>query len=138
VQVKGELTTVENLDNTHQSFARLDYHEECEAAVNEQINIEYNISYVYHALHAFFDRYTPCLCTRSLFLLSSYASTRHSPGLTCHSRTARPQYPPPPASKKEKGAVSAEHILSSHNMPPPPLSPKWLTNCIQVQISPEL
>jgi ferritin heavy chain len=54
--VKGELTTVENLDNTHQSFARLDYHEECEAAVNEQINIEYNISYVYHALHAFFDR----------------------------------------------------------------------------------
>jgi len=54
--VKGELTTVENLDNTHQSFARLDYHEECEAAINEQINIEYNISYVYHALHSFFDR----------------------------------------------------------------------------------
>ncbi len=56
LQVKGELTTVENLDNTHQSFARLDYHEECEAAINEQINIEYNISYVYHALHSFFDR----------------------------------------------------------------------------------
>lgn len=55
-EVKGELTTVENLDNTHQSFARLDYHEESEAAINEQINIEYNISYVYHALHAFFDR----------------------------------------------------------------------------------
>lgn len=54
--VKGELTTVENLDNSTQSFARLDYHPECEAAINEQINIEYNISYVYHALHAFFDR----------------------------------------------------------------------------------
>ena len=56
LQVKGELTTVEKVDSATQSFARLDYHEECEAAVNEQINIEYNISYVYHALHAFFDR----------------------------------------------------------------------------------
>ncbi len=25
-------------------------------AVNEQINIEYQVSYVYHALYAFFDR----------------------------------------------------------------------------------
>jgi ferritin heavy chain len=34
---------------------------ECEAAINEQINIEYNISYVYHALSAFFDRDTVSL-----------------------------------------------------------------------------
>ena len=38
------------------SYARLDYHPECEAAVNEQINIEYTISYVYHSLYAYFDR----------------------------------------------------------------------------------
>ena len=38
------------------SYARLDYHQECEAAVNEQINVEYTISYVYHSLYAFFDR----------------------------------------------------------------------------------
>ena len=37
VQVKGQLSTVESLDNTHNSFARLDYHDECEAAINEQI-----------------------------------------------------------------------------------------------------
>jgi ferritin heavy chain len=55
-EVKGELSTVAGTDNTQQSLARLDYHEECEAAINEQINIEYNISYVYHALHSFFDR----------------------------------------------------------------------------------
>lgn len=38
------------------SYARTDFHSECEAAVNEQINIEYNVSYVYHAIYAFFDR----------------------------------------------------------------------------------
>ncbi|KAL4438183.1 hypothetical protein ABPG77_010544 [Micractinium sp. CCAP 211/92] len=30
--------------------------DECEAAINEQINIEYNVSYVYHAMACFFDR----------------------------------------------------------------------------------
>ena len=38
------------------SFARTMFHEECEAAINEQINIEYTISYVYHSLYNFFDR----------------------------------------------------------------------------------
>ena len=37
MQVKGQLSTVETLDNTRNSFARLDYHDECEAAINEQI-----------------------------------------------------------------------------------------------------
>eukprot|EP00798_Chlamydomonas_sp_ICE-L_P002880 gene2880-17099_t len=32
------------------------FHPECEAAINEQINIEYSISYVYHAMYAYFDR----------------------------------------------------------------------------------
>ena len=54
-QVKGELVGVSEAPIT-QSYARLDYHQECEAAVNEQINIEYTISYVYHSLYAFFDR----------------------------------------------------------------------------------
>ncbi|KAJ4979268.1 hypothetical protein NE237_010048 [Protea cynaroides] len=39
-----------------QSLARQKYSDECEAAINEQINVEYNVSYVYHALFAFFDR----------------------------------------------------------------------------------
>ncbi|KAG2690965.1 hypothetical protein I3760_09G215000 [Carya illinoinensis] len=38
------------------SIARQRYSEECEAAINEQINVEYNVSYVYHALFAYFDR----------------------------------------------------------------------------------
>lgn len=38
------------------SLARQKYADECEAAINEQINVEYNVSYVYHALYAYFDR----------------------------------------------------------------------------------
>lgn len=36
-----------------ESFARVDYHPECEVGVNEQINVELTISYVYLALHSF-------------------------------------------------------------------------------------
>lgn len=54
-QVKGDLVGVSEAPY-NVSYARLDYHQECEAAVNEQINIEYTISYVYHSLFAFFDR----------------------------------------------------------------------------------
>merc|ERR1711862_729414 len=32
------------------------YADECESAVNKQINIEYSISYLYHSMYAFFDR----------------------------------------------------------------------------------
>ncbi|KAL6508065.1 Ferritin-3, chloroplastic [Orobanche gracilis] len=38
------------------SLARQRFSQECEAAVNEQINVEYTVSYVYHALYAYFDR----------------------------------------------------------------------------------
>ncbi|CAL5359146.1 unnamed protein product [Camellia sinensis] len=38
------------------SLARQRYHDECEAAINEQINVEYNVSYVYRAMYAYFDR----------------------------------------------------------------------------------
>jgi len=33
-------------------------HAEAEAKLNEQINIEYNVSYIYHALSAYFGRDT--------------------------------------------------------------------------------
>jgi ferritin heavy chain len=39
-----------------ESLARQRYSTSCEAAINDQINVEYNVSYVYHALYAYFDR----------------------------------------------------------------------------------
>ncbi|KAL8206061.1 hypothetical protein R6Q57_009612 [Mikania cordata] len=38
------------------SLARQRYFDDCEAAINEQINVEYNVCYVYHAMYAYFDR----------------------------------------------------------------------------------
>ncbi|XP_047334246.1 ferritin-1, chloroplastic-like [Impatiens glandulifera] len=38
------------------SLARQKFVDDCESALNEQINVEYNVSYVYHALYAYFDR----------------------------------------------------------------------------------
>ncbi|KAB2087603.1 hypothetical protein ES319_A04G115400v1, partial [Gossypium barbadense] len=38
------------------SLARHKYTNDCEAAINEQINVEYSVSYVYHSLYAYFDR----------------------------------------------------------------------------------
>ncbi|KAM7262938.1 hypothetical protein ACFE04_000621 [Oxalis oulophora] len=38
------------------SLARQYYKDECESGINEQINVEYNASYVYHAMYAYFDR----------------------------------------------------------------------------------
>lgn len=38
------------------SLARQRFAEECEAAINEQINVEYNVSYIYHSMFAYFDR----------------------------------------------------------------------------------
>jgi hypothetical protein len=37
VQVQGELAVVAKTDDQCQSFARVNYHPECEAAINEQI-----------------------------------------------------------------------------------------------------
>ncbi|BDA50715.1 Ferritin-3, chloroplastic [Coccomyxa sp. Obi] len=55
-EVKTELATVSKVDPNSESFARTNYDVSCEIAVNEQINIEYNISYIYHSMFAFFDR----------------------------------------------------------------------------------
>jgi ferritin heavy chain len=54
--VKAEMAVVDKADVAVASLARSGFHVECEAALNEQINIEYNISYVYHSLFAYFDR----------------------------------------------------------------------------------
>jgi ferritin heavy chain len=53
-EVKKELDMVPTLP--HVSLARQKYADECEAALNDQINVEYNVSYVYHSLFAYFDR----------------------------------------------------------------------------------
>jgi hypothetical protein len=37
VQVKGELATVTKTDSEKESFARVNFHPECEGAINEQI-----------------------------------------------------------------------------------------------------
>eukprot|EP00210_Caulerpa_lentillifera_P008552 g8157.t1 len=55
-EAQVELTTIAEIDNVFHSIARSGYTTECEAALNEQINVEYNISYVYSALFAYFDR----------------------------------------------------------------------------------
>eukprot|EP00245_Coleochaete_scutata_P003549 TRINITY_DN151_c0_g1_i1.p1 TRINITY_DN151_c0_g1~~TRINITY_DN151_c0_g1_i1.p1 ORF type:complete len:270 (-),score=58.97 TRINITY_DN151_c0_g1_i1:240-1049(-) len=53
-ELKGEIAKIPT--TTTESFARQKYSPSCEAAINEQINVEYNISYVYHSLYAYFDR----------------------------------------------------------------------------------
>lgn len=55
-RVVGELATVDRTDVAKASLGRTNFHPECEAAINEQINVEYNVSYIYHAMYAFFDR----------------------------------------------------------------------------------
>ncbi|XWS07605.1 hypothetical protein CRYUN_Cryun41cG0003600 [Craigia yunnanensis] len=54
VEVKKELDLVPTEPQV--SLARQKFTDECEAAINEQINVEYNVSYVYHAVFAYFDR----------------------------------------------------------------------------------
>ncbi|KAF3646133.1 Ferritin-2, chloroplastic [Capsicum annuum] len=53
-ELKREFTLVPTVPQD--SLARQKYSDDCEAAINEQINVEYNVSYVYHAMFAYFDR----------------------------------------------------------------------------------
>ncbi|KAF7148264.1 hypothetical protein RHSIM_Rhsim03G0146700 [Rhododendron simsii] len=65
-ELKKELMLVPTLPQA--SIARHKYSDDCEAAINEQIKwvflrfssliltVEYNVSYVYHAMYAYFDR----------------------------------------------------------------------------------
>ncbi|XP_077216848.1 ferritin-2, chloroplastic-like [Tasmannia lanceolata] len=53
-EVKNEVFVVPNAPQD--SIARHKFTDVCEVALNEQINVEYNVSYVYHAMFAYFDR----------------------------------------------------------------------------------
>nr|KJB76236.1 hypothetical protein B456_012G079300 [Gossypium raimondii] len=53
-EVKKELNLVPTLPQV--SLARQKFSEECAAAINQHINVEYSISYGYHAMFAYFDR----------------------------------------------------------------------------------
>ncbi|KAH1214428.1 Ferritin-3, chloroplastic [Glycine max] len=53
-EVKKELLVIPSVP--HASLARQMYTDQCEAALNAQINVEYSVSYVYHAMYAYFDR----------------------------------------------------------------------------------
>ncbi|XP_047175649.1 ferritin-3, chloroplastic-like [Vigna umbellata] len=53
-EVKKELLVIPT--ELHASLARQNYTDQSEAALNAQINVEYNVSYVYHAMYAYFDR----------------------------------------------------------------------------------
>ncbi|CAD6255244.1 unnamed protein product [Miscanthus lutarioriparius] len=53
-EIKGELALVPQTPD--KSLARQKFVDDCEAALNEQINVEYNASYAYHSLFAYFDR----------------------------------------------------------------------------------
>nr|ADD25899.1 ferritin 2 [Coffea arabica] len=53
-EVKKELMLVPSAPQA--SLARHKFVDDCEAAINEQINVEYTVSYIYHALFAYFDR----------------------------------------------------------------------------------
>ncbi|KAL4281185.1 hypothetical protein GQ457_03G027220 [Hibiscus cannabinus] len=53
-EVKKELDLVPTLPQV--SLARQKFTDDSEASINEQINVEYNVSYVYHAMFAYFDR----------------------------------------------------------------------------------
>jgi ferritin heavy chain len=58
------------------SLARQRFAEDCEAAINEQINVEYNVSYVYHAMYAYFDRDNVALKGLAKFFKESSAEER--------------------------------------------------------------
>ncbi|RZC92831.1 hypothetical protein C5167_004012 [Papaver somniferum] len=53
-EIKKELQLLSAL--SQQSLARHKFSNACEAAINDQINWEYNLSYVYHSAYAYFDR----------------------------------------------------------------------------------
>eukprot|EP00270_Netrium_digitus_P009091 TRINITY_DN2759_c0_g1_i2.p1 TRINITY_DN2759_c0_g1~~TRINITY_DN2759_c0_g1_i2.p1 ORF type:complete len:274 (+),score=50.05 TRINITY_DN2759_c0_g1_i2:46-822(+) len=74
VEVQSQLTQVPSTSS--QSFARQRYSAECEAALNDQINVEYNISYIYHALYAYFDRDNVALPGIASFFKKSSAEER--------------------------------------------------------------
>ncbi|KAH1163296.1 hypothetical protein GYH30_001710 [Glycine max] len=54
LEVKKELDLVPPVPQA--SLTGQKYTDDSEATINEHINVEYNVSYVYHAMFAYFDR----------------------------------------------------------------------------------
>ncbi|KAF7048559.1 hypothetical protein CFC21_057305 [Triticum aestivum] len=75
-ELKGELSLVPQAEG--QSLARQKFVDECEAAINEQINVEYNASYAYHSLYAYFDRDNVALKGFAKFKESSDEEREHA------------------------------------------------------------
>ncbi|TMX02768.1 hypothetical protein EJD97_019940 [Solanum chilense] len=73
-ELKKECMLVPSLPQA--SLARQKYCDESEAAINEQINVEYNVSYVYHAMYAYFDRDNVALKGLAKFFKESSAEER--------------------------------------------------------------
>lgn len=55
-QLEAVEAAQQNSPRVEDSLARLNYQLDSEAAVNEQINHEYTMSYVYHAMSNYFSR----------------------------------------------------------------------------------
>ncbi|XP_068641935.1 ferritin-3, chloroplastic-like [Aristolochia californica] len=73
-EVKKELNLVPSVPQV--SLARQKYSDDSEAAINEQINVEYNVSYVYHAMYAYFDRDNVALKGLAKFFKEASAEER--------------------------------------------------------------
>ncbi|KAI3450316.1 hypothetical protein Pfo_006981 [Paulownia fortunei] len=73
-EVKRELLLVPTLPQA--SLARHNFPNPCEAAINDQINVEYNVSYVYHAMYAYFDRDNVALKGLAKFFKEASAEER--------------------------------------------------------------
>nr|GMC84118.1 ferritin-3, chloroplastic-like [Ipomoea batatas] len=93
------------------SLARQRYTDECEAAINEQINVEYSASYVYHSMYAYFDRDNVALKGMAKFFKESSEEEReHAEKLMKYQNTRGGRVklhsilnPPPEFDNNEKG-----------------------------------
>ncbi|KAK7372130.1 hypothetical protein VNO80_05499 [Phaseolus coccineus] len=74
-EVKKELLIIPT--ELHASLARQKYTDQSEAALNAQINVEYNVSYVYHAMYAYFDRDNVALKGLAKFFKDASMEERH-------------------------------------------------------------
>ncbi|KAK3032853.1 hypothetical protein RJ639_037030 [Escallonia herrerae] len=106
------------------SLARQRFSEDCEAALNEQINVEYNVSYVYHALYAYFDRdYVALKGLAKFFEESSEEEREHAEKLMEYQnkRGGRVRLhsivtPPSEYDHVEKGGALYDNNRSDHHL----------------------
>ncbi|XP_025888835.1 ferritin-3, chloroplastic-like [Solanum lycopersicum] len=103
------------------SLARQRFADECEAAINEQINVEYNISYVYHAMYVFFDRDNVALKGLAKFFKESSEEEKEHGEKLMHYQNIRGgrvklhsiMMPPSEFDHVDKGDTKVYHNLGS-------------------------